>query len=111
MMDEVDTLGFIAMSVLAALSLTELVSIELFLGLFVLLGLTTAFVRYRRGKKWLAFGWVLFSLSVSSLPFVTGPVVLAIFFGGVVVSMIILLFGQLGLIERLSLPPLRSRSR
>ncbi|SIR84729.1 hypothetical protein SAMN05421858_4140 [Haladaptatus litoreus] len=111
MMDDVDNLGFISMSVLGALMVSELVPPEIVLGLLILLGLASGFVRYRRGKKWLAFGWVLFSLSVSSLPFIeSGPVVLVVFFGGVVVSMVILLFGQLGLIERLSLPPLRSKS-
>ncbi len=53
MMDEVDTLEFVAMSVLAALSLTELVSMKIVLGLFVIFGLATGFVRYHRGKN----GW------------------------------------------------------
>ncbi|WP_435157742.1 hypothetical protein [Haladaptatus sp. DFWS20] len=103
MMDDVDDAGFIAMSVLGILIVADFVAIEIALGLVVAVGVITGVVRYRRGQKWLAFGWVLFSVSVSSLPFISsGWVTLVVFFGGVAVSTVILLFGQIGLIEELS---------
>lgn len=103
MMDDVDNVGFIAMSVFGVLIIADFVAIEIALGLVLVVGIATGIAHYRRGQRWLAFGWVLFSVSVSSLPFISGGwVTLVIFFGGVVVSMVILLFGQLGLIEQLS---------
>ncbi|WP_266080376.1 hypothetical protein [Haladaptatus caseinilyticus] len=112
MMDEIDDVGFVAMSVLPVLAVMGLASFDIVLGVFLFVGVVTGIVRYRQGQKWLAFGCVLLSASVSSLPFISSrPLVIVVFFGGVVVSLVILVFGQLGLIERLSLPSLHGRRR